>query len=434
MKTLKRSRPLLSSSEGSPMSEAMLRARPLLVAAVGLLALSTGGERVALGNGPPGSAGIPLPQIESDGGPVLATPVVVPVLFSSDPLVGPLTDYFAKLGASGYLGSALGEYGVTGVTVAPPVILTDPAPAGIGDEDMDYWLGSLIDAGTLPPADGNTMLHVVFPSSTQVFTGEWVGLFTPTCTPGISTAITAEFNFAAFSYVPRCEGSTFGLSDLDYVTARGTAAMADAIVSPYWLLGEAAYSDASWHGSGWASLMANPAYGTVGVGEMCLATAHEATATPSAIGYLVPRIWSDEAAAAGHAPCADPTAEPQPYFNAAPDIAGGTFFLAAGYATIAKGVILPAGGQVTLPLRLFSDAPAGEWHLSAVERTDLAPDPSNILSFSFDNDRGRSGNVRMLTISRAATADGSLAQNLAFDIVSTNGDATHEWLVVVGNE
>ena len=97
-------------------------------------------------------------------------------------------------------------------------------------------------------------------------------------------------------------------------------------------------------------------------------------------------------------------------------------------------MIIPAGGQVTIPLRLFSDAPVGEWNLSAVERTDLEPDPSNVLSFSFDRDHGRSGNVRMLTISRAATADGSLAQNLAFDIVSTNGDATHEWLVVVGNE
>ena len=328
MKTLKRSRLLLSSPEGSPMTLAFYRARPLLAAALGLLALSAGGERAALGDDPPGGAGIPLPQIESDGGPILATPLVVPVLYASDPLAGPLTDYFAKLGPSGYLTSALAEYGVTSVTVAPPVIITDPAPAGIGDADLGYWLGSLIDAGTLPPADGNTMLHVVLPSSTQVVQGQYLGESLPTCAPGRSEGFTAEGNTFPFSYVPLCEGSTYGLADLDYETARGTAAMADAIVSPYWLLGSSAYSDASWHGSGWASLMTNPVYGTFGVGEMCLATAYEATATPSAIGYLVPRIWSDEAAAAGHAPCTDPTAEPQPYFNAAPDIVGGTSFAA----------------------------------------------------------------------------------------------------------
>jgi hypothetical protein len=436
MKTMTTSRSHDASLEGSLMTLRSFGARALfMMAAFGLAALGPFGGGVARGQAAASPAlpapHAPAPQIESDGGPVLATPLVVPVLYASDPLVVPLTDYFAKLGASGYLTQALAEYGVESVTIAPPVVLSDPPPASIGDFDMFYWLGGLIDAGTLPPADGNTTFHVVFPSTTQVITGQLYGEPKPTCAPGQFETYSSAGGIAGFSYVPRCEGSTFGMSDLDYETVRGAAAIADTIVNPFpFELPGQGLGDASWHGSGWASLNANTIYDIYGLGEMCLATAHEATLKPASIGYQVPRIWSNQGAATGHDMCRDPAAHGA-YFNAAPDIAGGTEF---AIYNMVKGLALPPGGRVTIPVRLFSDEPTGEWTLSAIERTDLAPDPDGVLSFSFDRARGRNGDVRLLTIERAATSDGSVAQNLVFDIVSTDSHATHEWLVIVGNE
>ena len=377
------------------------------------------------------SAPPPAPQIESDGGPVLATARVVPVIYSADPLLAPLTDYFARLGTSGYLGSALGEYGVTGVTVTAPVVIGDAPPASMSDFDLYVWLWGLIDQGTLPAADGNTMFHVILPPQTQVIAGVLYGYSTPTCAPGTAETYSSAGGTAPFSYVPRCAGSTPGAGGVSDVTARGTQALVDALVNPFqW---EApAYGDPSWPGSGWSSLVAGsygylPAYG---LGEMCRGTLHDATMTPADLGYLVPRIWSNQAAATGHDPCADPAATGA-YFNAAPDIVGGTQFASSSFA---KGVTIPVGGKITLPVRLFSDGPTDDWTLSAVERTDLAADPENVLSFSFDHAHGESGDVRLLTIARAATSDGSVATNLAFDIVSTRGSTSHEWLVAVGNE
>src|SRR5262249_38332275 len=151
----------------------------------------------------------------------------------------------------------------------------------------------------------------------QVITGQYYEEPTPTCAPGQFETYSSAGGIAAVSYVPRCEGSTFGMSDLDYETVRGTAAIADTIVNPYpFELPAEGLGDASWHGSGWASLNGNLIYDIYGLGEMCLATAHEATLTPASIGYKVPRIWSNSGAAGGHDMCPDPAA-PGPYFNAA---------------------------------------------------------------------------------------------------------------------
>src|SRR6202034_4054686 len=118
------------------------------------------------------------------------------------------------------------------------------------------------------------------------------------------------------------------------------------------------------------------------------------------------RVWSNPAAAGGHDPCPDYAGGRgrEAYFNAAPDIFGGTSVF-AGF--VVKGIILPpTGGSITIPVRLFSDGSMGDWTLSAAERLDLDGEPAPVLSFSFDDARGGNGDVRRLTITRAPGPDG----------------------------
>ena len=94
---------------------------------------------------------------------------------------------------------------------------------------------------------------------------------------------------------------------------------------------------------------------------------------------------------------------------------------------------------MTIPVRLFSDRPMGEWTLSAAERTDLDGQASAMLSFSFDRAKGGDGDVRYLTITRAPIADGGIAYPseavpLVFAITSSSGATSHQWIAIVGNE
>src|SRR5262249_18976878 len=152
--------------------------------------------------------------------------------------------------------------------------------------------------GVVPPADGNTSYHLILPATTQVLAGQIYGLPTPSCTPSMLETYSSAGDPAPFSYVPRCGGATIGLSDLDFVTARGTEAMIDTLVNPFpW--DRPAYAEASWRGSGWALLTSSaPAgYPVIGLGEMCHGTRSDATSQPADIGFVVPRIWSNGAAA-----------------------------------------------------------------------------------------------------------------------------------------
>ena len=89
---------------------------------------------------------------------------------------------------------------------------------------------------------------------------------------------------------------------------------------------------------------------------------------------------------------------------------------------------------MTIPVQLFSDGPTGEWTLSATERLDLDGQPSSILSFSLDKTTGRAGDVRRLTITRGAPGPYGPATALAFEVVSTLGGVSYEWVGLIGND
>ena len=74
-------------------------------------------------------------QIVNGGGGMITAPRIVPILYAADPNAAALQDFAAKLGTSTYFKSVTAEYGVTGVTVAPPVVISDAPPATASDVD-----------------------------------------------------------------------------------------------------------------------------------------------------------------------------------------------------------------------------------------------------------------------------------------------------------
>jgi hypothetical protein len=190
------------------------------------------------------------------------------------------------------------------------------------------------------------------------------------------------------------------------------------------------YIGSNWRGSGWA---------TAGEGSSASETADMCEFQPNAdyrdpvSGFLVQRIWSNEAAAAGHDPCKPLQPDAGPYFTADPLPPDGTQAAPFAYT---QGISIDPGSEATIPVVLRSDGPAGEWQLTAAEvpNPHLEPDIYNELSFSWDKASGRAGETRYLTIKRAPAPDGGAPVFLRVGITSTLGAVTHVSWLVVGTE
>jgi hypothetical protein len=358
------------------------------------------------------------------GGAVLKAPRVVPIVFASDPLLPELKDFYTKLGASNYLPSALGEYGVGKPTILPPVVRSDAAPAATDDFEASYWILDQIAAGALPAEDGNTVYSMIFPAGTTLIGGQ-VSLYTAfqVCGAIPETATANDGTLVPFTVSGLCGPNSMGLSDADFNAYGQVQALAAAFTDPgSWI--SPGFNNISWSGSVLSEL-ASP-----WVGTLCQPFAHEsAFITPPDLGYAAPRLWSNRAALQGHDPCDAASTSPRVHFNAAPDL-GGT----AAYYGMVQGVIVPPGGQTTIPVRLFSDGPTAPWTLAAAVRADLTPDLNNEVSFSWDKASGANGDVRHLTIKRALVTSGVPATNLVFEITSTQGATVNESLVMLGSD
>ncbi len=84
--------------------------------------------------------------------------------------------------------------------------------------------------------------------------------------------------------------------------------------------------------------------------------------------YMVQRIWSNAAAAAGHDPCVP--APDGPYFNAAPEL-GGVSIMTGNGAILTIGDSIAVGSSKEITFDLFSDAPSDDWDLSVIDGAQL---------------------------------------------------------------
>ena len=65
------------------------------------------------------------PQVLSLGGPVLATPRFVPIVFAGDPEIANISKLMKSIAPSAYWKATTSEYGVGEATASEPIIVTD---------------------------------------------------------------------------------------------------------------------------------------------------------------------------------------------------------------------------------------------------------------------------------------------------------------------
>jgi hypothetical protein len=330
------------------------------------------------------------------------------------------------------------EYGVTGATVATPVIVSDPAPTTIDDSVIQTWIAGYLndvaagidagaDAGTSawPAADENSIYIVFYPAATTVT------ITTPGYPPAVSCTDFGAYhsedplNTGSTSYavIPRCNGY-LGQTGINFVTGAASHELLEASTDPF-PTSNPAYDDTDFNGSGWELNAGGPE-----IGDLCKLEVN-AFIVPAGFDYSVQRMWSDEHAAAGEEPCFPNVPDAGAYFTAFPDLEGVEIY--PGYYT--SGVNVEPGTSRTVNVYLASDAPTGgAWTVSATEQgsPQAPPDPDHLLSFTWDKTTGQNGDVLHLTITREPTPNTTSTHGLPLVISSTLGGETNSFWTMVG--
>jgi hypothetical protein len=358
---------------------------------------------------------IDAPQVQNFGGALLTAPKVVPVYFANDDttFTGNVTTFLDKLPASTYWPAISTEYGMGAMTVTTPVQLTEDAPTTIDDTAIKTWLAGKMGDPAWPTADANTVYTIFYPTGTSITlqgdtSCDTFGGYHDSFPLNNTTNI-------AYAVVPRCAKFN-GLVGIDATTGAASHELIEASTDPQ-PSQDAAYAQVDDN-----HIIFELINGGGEVGDMCVAS-QNAFFTPTDLGSMVQRIWSNANAKAGHNPCV-PT-DGSPYFNAMPVMSTVTI---QGLGTT-EGVTIPIGQSKTIEVDLFSDAATSPWTVSA---TDLGGEQQGDteLTFAWDRTTGQNGEKLHVTIT-AVKASQYGAE--AFAIDSILGTSHNFWVGLVGN-
>ena len=364
----------------------------------------------------------PPPQVVDAGGPVLASPKLVPVFFAGDDVTftAPLADFVSKIGATPYFATAVGEYGVGPATALAPVQLTETAPATIDDTAIQTWLQGKLDGNDpgWPANDANTVYLLHYPANTTV---TLQGSTSCAAFGGYhnDTQLDAAHGsaYVAYAVIPRC--ASFGsLMGIDAVTGAESHEIVESVTDPY-PADDPAYVEVDPAHFEWERVL-----GGGEVGDMC-AQFPGAFTKFAGFDYTVQRIWSNAQAKAGHDPC-QPEPPGEVYFNASPVETDDVAVSYDGQTLTAKGVQIAVGQSKTIAVELFSDGPtSGPWTVSAQNATS-----SPALGFSFDKTTGVNGDTLMLTITVNTVPT---RRYESFLLESSLNGQENFWIGIVGN-
>jgi len=377
----------------------------------------------------PAVAGYPaphpsFPRVETNGGPVMISPNVVPVFFANDPVEGQVEQFLAQLAGSSYWSATTGEYGVGPLTVAPSIVVTDVAPESITSAQVSAWFAGYLDGthAAWPTVGPNNVYVVFYPQATSVvqangstscvdFGGYHAEGHTGADEDGAAAgddggeagADAEGVPGQAFVYavIPRC-ASFNTLTGIDSVTAALSHELIESATDPLAATAPAYryidFDEAAWAiGGGDRELFLDE------VGDIC-----EAAESPDRIfrplvgGFTVQRTWSNHAAAADLDPCVP--AIPCVYVGAAPEFDDLVLLPNDGgfpNGVLTTGAKLAIGESQTFDVHLFSMGPTPDWYVTVYQELPAAGAAPTIRA-ELDRPTGNNGDVRRLTITRIA--------------------------------
>lgn len=377
----------------------------------------------------------PVPQVVDGLGGVMSNVRIVPIFFAGDALQAQLTDFLQKYAAAPHWKTAVAEYGVGDLTIAPPLVIATSPGANVTDSQTRAMLRAGLDGthaewGKSDSATLATTIYAVFfPSGTTLVDDR----FMPTanvCSPGVYAAYHSSFPRAPpappsdagadaaieagadaateaggdsgvqasdpiiYAMLPRCSASG-GVSQLDFLTYLIVHETTEAATDLNYAV------DA--YGFDWLD-EAHQTWGITSfggeVGDMCQLFAGAAF-RPADVGYRIQRTWSNAAMKAYHDPCVAVPAASGPFFASVP-IAPDTIIVRSRYSDPyrVKGVSVSVGKSKTIEVDLLSDGPtSGPWTIIAydyAQRIEGQSQPN--LGLVLDRNKGLNGEKVHLTI------------------------------------
>ncbi len=365
-----------------------------------------------------------FPTVASRGGPVIASPRVVPIVFKGDTMQTDIDAFTKKLAASTFWTGVATEYGV-GTLTASDVIVVDETPAmKLSSGEIESWLQGKLSGAT--PAfgapDSNALYTVFYPSSTTV-TMDLGGQSSQSCQgfDGYHSEIAVGTKHVGYSVLTRCAG----LDDLTIATSHEIFEWA---TDPF-PMSNAAYDrldDGHW---AWQATFIGE------LGDLCTFLDSEISIRPTEIGYAVQRMWSNKASKAGSFPCAPSGGKP--YIQAIPEAADDTlvpdFFDLSGTTQVkTKAIRVEPGKSKSVDVHVYSDAAsANQVALRAMSWSEIyGKTDTSGFSFSLDKSRAAVGGTVSLTVNAPKDSSYDLLVMMAYI------DAKHVeyWPVLVTND
>jgi hypothetical protein len=355
-------------------------------------------------------------QAVTFGGSVVKAPKIVPIIFTADSSKQQIIDLTAKLATSAYWGKISSEYGVGALTAKPAIVLDEPAPSTIDDNQIGPWLASKFssDAARFGTPDSSTLYAIFYPDGTTVT--EQSGT---SCTEfgGYHFETSVGSTPISYSVVPRC-GSFGGLNGFEVTSFSTSHEVLEWATDPFPATSPAYMSVDDDHA----------VWGRVFLGELGdLCTQMDSQTLPPDLGFTVQRTWSNASAKAGHHPCAPITKDP--YFTAFPTtpdtIPAVDEF---GQHIMTKGFKVAVGQSKTIELTMYSDADIAPWNVQVIDLSQLTGAPQEF-TYSLDRSKGSAGDALHLTITGSAPAQ----QGQGFLLYSSVGKLANLWPVWVTN-
>jgi hypothetical protein len=293
----------------------------------------------------------PLPVVPNNGGPILAAPKLVTIVYAGFAESATMSAFGDWIVGSSWLMTVGHDYGVGPGSHVTHVVLPGPAPAQVSDLDVQALLQSKLGDGTLPSAagadaggDAGYLYMIFYPPSTQ--TGSFLD-GPSTCTQQSATSFIGGYHWETesgayhvpYAVIPTCSSGSLveGASDLE---ASASHELIEAATDPF-------PDSAIAYG---LTDLTDPWVYTAGeVADLC-----EGLTTQEA-GFTAQRVWSNSAAAAGASPCVPASSEP--FYDVSP--------------SPSQTQVVAAGGHVTFTLTGFSTTAAAPWALT------LFPGPSS---------------------------------------------------------
>jgi hypothetical protein len=325
----------------------------------------------------------PAPLVVKGSGAVLASPVLVPIVYEGDPLASALVEFVDWIGGSAYW-APLSQYGVGPARARGAIVERERPPKLFRDGAIARFVAERLsgDDPAWGAPDPQAIYTLFLPPGITITRGDL-----RSCRfDGYHGSVRVGEIAVAFAVVPRC-GPSDDRRALDALTGVASHELIEAATDPFPDVGARGYAYVD---------RDHLVYALRPGGEIVDLCEDDAFVVPDGARFMVQRWWSNEAARAARDPCVPGGRR---FFGAVPvvheDLPIAAPYFAGGIDGTTKGIRVPLGTERTIEIVVFSDR-AQPLEISAY-------DESGALEFTLDRTTARNGDRIRATVRRQST-------------------------------